>query len=153
MHPEMHTGAPGQQKGQDRVSRRRRISWAPPRKGMCRSEGVLGEPPETLRASVVRLCPAGRLSWRLLPLAAGQRELGIVSGDSGRRKKSDFQEQSILSLVHRKMFATGGCRQLEKSVDYSLPRAKAWSPCLGGPCRCGVSSRSGVPCAGCGKPL
>lgn len=42
MHPEMHTEAPGQQKGQDRVSWRRRI----PGKGMCRSEGGLGSLPK-----------------------------------------------------------------------------------------------------------
>lgn len=33
MHPETHTGAPGQQEGQDRVSWRRRITWPSPGRG------------------------------------------------------------------------------------------------------------------------
>lgn len=93
------------------------------------------------------------LGWRLLPPAARQRELGIASGASGKRRKSGSQEQSILSLVHRGMFATALCRHLEKGMDHSLPGAKAWSLCPSGSCPCGVSSRSGILCAGYDKRL
>lgn len=74
---------------------------------MCRSEGVLEGPSKMLRAAMVKPCPAELEAAPLGSWAEGQRELGIVLGDSERRKKSDFEEQSILSLVHREMFATG----------------------------------------------
>lgn len=74
---------------------------------MCRSEGVLEGPSRTLRAAMVKPCPAELEAAPPGSWAQRQRELGIILGDSGRRKKSDFEEQSILSLIHREMFATG----------------------------------------------
>lgn len=77
---------------------------------MCRSESGLREHPKALRAaSRPWLCRAGGCS----PWQQGRGILASGWGDSGR-KRSDFQEQSILSLVHREMFATGRCRGLEK---------------------------------------
>lgn len=151
MHPEMHTEAPEQQ-GQGELEEKDHLPPTP-RKGMCRSEGGLGQPPKTLRAAVVRLCPAGGLSWGLLPSGCGAEGVWHHLGGVWEEEEKQFPKQSILSLVNREMLATGGCSQLDKSMDHSVPRAKAWSPCHSGVCRCQVSSRSGVPYTGCGKPL
>lgn len=56
---------------------------------MCRSEGGLGQPPKTLRAAVVRLCPAGGAELEAAPpRLRGRGSLASFRGTLGRGRKA-----------------------------------------------------------------